>query len=64
MHSRLEARHRFWLWLAYRMPRELAYWCAVRIWDHAIKKAAKDEYLFDMTVIDMMIRWERSHRCK
>lgn len=30
-------------WLSFRMPRELAYWCVVRVWVEASKKMPNAE---------------------
>ena len=26
---------KFWMWLAWRMPRKLVYFCGIRMWAHA-----------------------------
>ena len=60
LYNRRKWRNRCWLWLARRMPGELAYWCVVRLWDHAIDNAmrTKDPDLFGMTVVKMMLSWD------
>ena len=62
LYSRRKWRNRFWLWLARRMPGELAYWCVVRLWDHAIDYAiAIDDAcsLLEMPVLKMMLSWHK-----
>jgi hypothetical protein len=50
----------FYAWLAFRLPRRLAYWAAVRVNSYAtIGKWAK-ECPSDVSVIDALKRW---HEC-
>lgn len=60
--ARLEARlrrhtwpARLWLALAWRVPRSLAYWCAIRV---AAETTAPGEHPDEHTVPQMLARWD------
>ena len=44
------------IWLAWKMPRQLVYWCAIRLNAHAT--AAGYETVPELTVMDALKRWD------
>jgi hypothetical protein len=50
---------RFWLWLAYKLPRGLAYWCAIRIGAHATGSKYPTQVVPELTFMDALKRWEQ-----
>ena len=49
---------RFWFWLAWRMPRPLAYFCTVRLGAHATTGKYGETVVPDLTYMDALKRWE------
>lgn len=48
---------RLWMWLAWRMPHRLAYWCAVRVGAHASMIGGNEE-VSSFTVLKALERWD------
>lgn len=46
------------LWIAYRLPRRLVYWCGIRLMAHATVGPYQDQHVVDLTAIDALERWE------
>ena len=47
-------RERFWIWLSWRVPRDLAYWCAIRVGTEAPKSLEEVPMLL---YLDALKRW-------
>lgn len=57
---------KFWIWLAWKLPKGLVYWCAVRVHGHATMPPWGDQVVTDLTVMVAADRWldgapEESH---
>ena len=49
-----------WLWLAWRLPRKLVYWCAVRVGAHATQGDYSDTVVPELLVMEALERWDKS----
>lgn len=50
---------RFWMWLAWKLPRGLVYWCFVRVAAHATTGRFGGDESIALTLVEAMKRWER-----
>jgi hypothetical protein len=50
---------KFWLWLAHRMPRRLAYFCAVRVGAHATTDKFGKTVVPEMRFMEALERWHQ-----
>jgi hypothetical protein len=48
------------IWIAWKLPRLLAYWCAVRVHAHATTGAYSRQVVPELTAIDALKRWEKT----
>lgn len=48
---------RFWIWLAWRLPRVLVKWAAVRLMVNATVGEHSDQVVPELTCIDALKRW-------
>lgn len=48
---------RVWIWIAWRLPRSLVKWCAVRLGAHATQGRYSDQIVPDLTFVDALKRW-------
>jgi hypothetical protein len=46
-----------WMALAWKLPRRLVYWCAVRVGAHATTGAYSSQVVPDLTFTDALQRW-------
>lgn len=49
---------RIWMFLAWRMPRSLVYWCAIRLMASATQGEWSDTEVPSLTTVDALKRWE------
>jgi len=49
---------KFWMRLAWAMPRKLAYWAAVRVLSYATVGKFSSQVVPDLLAIDALKRWE------
>ena len=49
---------RFWMWLAWRLPKQLVMWCCVRVGAHATTGKYSNTVVPELTVVDALKRWE------
>lgn len=47
---------KFWMWVAWRLPRQLAYWATVRVVAHAT--TVGHEEVPELKAMDALRRWE------
>lgn len=50
---------KFWTWLAYRMPRKLVYWCAIRLMAHATCGKYGTTIVPELSAMDALDRWDK-----
>lgn len=50
-------REKILMAIAWRMPREVAYWCAIRLFAHATTGEYGDGYPEETTVVEALRRW-------
>lgn len=48
----------FYMWLAWRLPRRLAMWAAIRVSAHATTGPYSNQIVPELTVSDALKRWE------
>jgi len=44
-------------WIAYRLPKRIAYWCAVRVMAHATAGEHSDQVVPELLAMDALRRW-------
>lgn len=49
---------KFWQWIAWRLPRPLAMWCAVRVGAHATQGKWETQVVPELRFMDALKRWE------
>ena len=49
---------RFTIWLAWRLPRRLAYWAAIRVNSHATVTAFKHRTPDKVSIMDALKAWQ------
>jgi hypothetical protein len=47
------------MWVAWRMPKWLVKWCAVRLMAHATQGAYSNQVVPELGAIDALKRWEK-----
>ena len=50
---------KIWMWLAYRLPRELVMWAAIRLMAHATTGKYDTTIVPELTAMDALNRWEK-----
>jgi hypothetical protein len=53
----LTTDHPIWRWLAWRLPRPLVYWAAIRLIAHATQGAHRTQVVPDLAAMDALQRW-------
>ncbi len=53
-------RNRVASWIAWRLPRRVVGWCAVRVAAHATTGEYSDTIVPDLTALDAIQRWEEA----
>jgi hypothetical protein len=48
---------RFWMWLAWKVPSRLAYWCAVRVGANATVPPYGDQVVPELRFMTALERW-------
>lgn len=51
---------KFWMWLAWRMPRQLTYWCAMRLLAQATQGQYSNQVVPELNAMDALKRWEHA----
>jgi len=49
---------RFWLWLSFKMPQRLIYWCSIRLMSRATVGEYGDTIVSELLAMDALKRWE------
>ncbi len=53
-------KEKFWLKLAWLVPKNLAYWCAIRVGANASGAKYPTQIVPDLTFMDTLKRWEEN----
>ena len=48
---------KFWAWLAYKVPKRLAYWCYVRVHSHSTVTKFTDKHPSEVNCFEAMEAW-------
>lgn len=48
-----------WIFIAWRLPRRLAFWCALRVMAHATTGRWGNQIVPELLFIDAVERWEK-----
>jgi hypothetical protein len=54
----MRAVERFWIWLAWHLPRPLVMWAAIRLGAHATQGPYSQTVVPELTFMDALKRWE------
>lgn len=49
---------KFWIWLAWQLPRPLVYWAAVRLGSHATQGKYSTQIVPELSMMDALARWK------
>jgi len=53
-------KERFWLWLAFRLPKPLVYWCSLRLIAFATQGRYGSTVVPELRAMDALARWEKA----
>lgn len=53
-------RERFTMWIAWKMPRYLVMWCAIRLLSHATTGKYSTTVVPDLLAMDALKRWDEA----
>jgi hypothetical protein len=48
---------KFWIWLSWRLPKSLVYWCYIRMASHATLTKYKNREPNEVGIMDVMNCW-------
>jgi hypothetical protein len=48
---------KFWIWIAWRLPRPLVKWCAFRVAAYATTGRYSNTVVPELSMMDMLERW-------
>jgi hypothetical protein len=51
-------KEKFWVWLAWRLPKPLVYWAAIRLGAHATQDQWGHESPTNLLMMTALQRWE------
>ena len=49
---------KIWMWIAWRLPKELVYWCAMRVGAHATQGQYGNQEVPALLFMDAIKRWD------
>lgn len=49
---------KIWMFIAWRLPRTLVYWCAIRLMAHATQGQYGNTVVPELAAMDALKRWE------
>ncbi len=52
----------FMLWLVYRLPKSLVYWCAIRLICNATTGKHSGQIVPELKAMDALDRWDRLYK--
>ncbi len=50
-------REKITIWISWKLPRSVAYWCAIRVISHATVGQYSDQVVPDLSAMDALKRW-------
>jgi len=50
------------IWIAWKLPKQIVYWCAVRLISHATTGQYSNQVVPELLAMDALQRWETSAR--
>jgi hypothetical protein len=50
--------YKFWSWLAWRLPKRLVYWAAIRLIANATQGKYSNQVVPELKILDALERWE------
>jgi len=50
---------KFWLWLVFKLPRPLVYWCGIRLGAFATQGQYGNTIVPELSFMDALKRWEK-----
>jgi hypothetical protein len=50
---------KLYTWLAFKVPRKLVYWCAIRLMVHATTGKHQNQVVPELLAMDALERWEQ-----
>jgi hypothetical protein len=57
--KRVPMVERITIWLAWHMPKRIAYWCTIRVASNATTGKYSDQVVPDLKVMEALARWGR-----
>jgi len=54
-------KERFWIWVAWKLPRPLVYWCAIRVNAYATTGDYGHLIVSELLAMDALKRWDLKH---
>ncbi len=45
------------IWISWKLPRSIAYWCAIRVMAHATQGPYSDQVVPDLSAMDALKHW-------
>ena len=48
---------KFWMWLAFELPKPLVYWAAIRLMSYATVGKYSNQIVPELTAVDALKRW-------
>ena len=48
------------IWFVWRLPRRLAYWCAIRVISHATTGPYSDQVVPELYAMEALKRWDKN----
>jgi len=49
---------KIWIWIAWRLPRQLVMWCAIRVGANATQDEYSNQEVPELLFMDAMKRWK------
>lgn len=56
----MSVKDRFWIWVAFRLPRSLVYWASVRLLARATVKEYSGQEVPQLKATEALLRWKNS----
>lgn len=57
MNGKIDMMEKIWIKLAWLMPKQLVYWCAIRLGANATQGKFSNQVVPDLNFVDALKRW-------